>query len=186
MCPIYPQNHILSIVCPLEGVPKIVFEPSNLWGPKSQHSLDVVILYSHELFRQRNWDLLHWESLSIFTNNCAQHDHVQSAHVSNAAGNNRNHYNEYISRSIKAESRISAKEIWWINPHQEPKCCIIPIVVACTKAMPVIPSLNAIQLPSTKSMYNYAVPENFVKVPSLVVTCIGWLVMMGFGFLNGI
>lgn len=61
---------------------------------------------------------------------------------------------------------------------------ILPIVVAYMEVTPVILSLSPIQRPFTKLLWNCPAPEDFVNVTYSVLTCIGGMVMISFGFLN--
>ena len=67
-------------------------------------------------------------------------------------GKDDEYFHKDISGFIEAGPRISATESMQINRQQGPKGFVLPIIVACAEATPVILSLSPIQLPSTKSM----------------------------------
>ena len=81
---------------------------------------------------------------------------------------------------------ISPTEIRQINNQREPNGLLLPIVVASMEATPVTLSLSHLSLPSTKLMQKCPAAEDLVNVTSSVVKCIGGMLMMGLGFLNGI
>jgi len=81
--PMNPQNQFLSIVLCWQGVPEILFEPSQHWSPKPQRSLDLIICNTLDLLRRMYSARFPWESLCKHINYHPQHDQVWSACVGN-------------------------------------------------------------------------------------------------------